>query len=132
LKQFTKANENVLKTFKLSQNYDLPVVGKEKQPTTLLELCQWGNRDYYNASIAFKLLLDELYLNTQVKMVFAVDDYNFLKDYSYFHMGDLNKFLENDNKPKRVHASEYVLTRGLNRILHQNSVCAIHFFKLTN
>lgn len=64
MKAFTKANAEVLQKMKLIENYNLPLGPKETQPTTLYELCQWGNRDYYQASIAFKILLDELYKNT--------------------------------------------------------------------
>lgn len=58
----------------------------------------------------------------RVPMVFAVDDYNFFKDYTHYSIGDLERFHENDYKPKKIHANEYVLTRGLDRILLQNAV----------
>jgi len=51
-------------------------------------------------------------------MLFAVDDYNFFNDISIFHFGDVNK-LEFE-LPKRIHSKQFVLVRGLDRILGAN------------
>jgi len=119
LRQFSKANSKILKKMKLSKSFNLPVELGEKQPTNLQELIQFGVVSEDNASIAFKLLMDELVVNNDVPMAFIVDDYNFFMDTTGFSYGNLAEF---DTKmPEPVHATQLTIVRGLNRLLLQNS-----------
>jgi hypothetical protein len=118
MKHFGKANSAFLKEMRLSKNYNLPIEIGEKQPTTLADLINYGVLSEENAAIAFKLLLDELYLNNDVPMLFAIDDYNFFLDYTNFTYGNLADF--DIKMPEKVHATQLTLVRGLNRILLQD------------
>ncbi|KAL0487261.1 hypothetical protein AKO1_001075 [Acrasis kona] len=117
LKQFTKTNADKLKTMKLSKDYDLPLENKEKQPVTLYDLCVWANNEYFNCMVGFKLLLDELLLDKNTKMLFAVDDYNYFDMPSFFTIGDMTRFTDHDYKPKSIHGREFVLFRALARVV---------------
>lgn len=130
VKGFCKANEEILKSMTLSQPYNITI--RDETPlNTLYDLCVFMVHSDDFVNVCFKILLDELYNNQTVPMLFAVDDYNFFNDYSGFHFGDISK-LDNDDTPKRVHSKQYVLVRGLDRILaanHPNKffVCADSF-----
>jgi hypothetical protein len=119
MRHFLKANNHFLTQMKLTKNYNLPVEVGEKQPATISELIQFGLQSEDNIEVAFKLLMDELFYNKEVPMVFAIDDYNFFNDYTYFHYGNLADF--DVKMPEKVHASKLTLMRGLNRILLENS-----------
>lgn len=53
-------------------------------------------------------------------MLFAVDDYNFFMDNTGFKFGNIYEFAT--TMPKKVHAREFVLVRGLNKLMLQNNV----------
>jgi hypothetical protein len=132
MKQFMKANEEILREMKLSKDYELPTITTQKvtnpdtfkgevkkNPTTLLELCQYGLYHSSYTLIAFKFLMDELNYNQSVPMVFVVDDYNFFNHFTVYSHGDIEDE-ELVDLPKKIHAKQYTLVRGLDRILAEN------------
>eukprot|EP01080_Neovahlkampfia_damariscottae_P006408 gene6408-10415_t len=123
LKQFKSGNETIIKEMKLSKDYKLPslTIGKDQyqNPTTIFELCQYGLAHPQYLLITFKFLMDELLANKTVPMVFAIDDYNFFDHFTPYSFGDIDDE-EATELPKKIHAKQYTLVRGLDRILLEN------------
>ncbi|KAF0973418.1 hypothetical protein FDP41_008122 [Naegleria fowleri] len=119
LKAFMSGNSEILKKMKLSRTFNLPLESGQKMPTTLYELCEYALLMESNISVIFKFVMDELINDKETPMLFAIDDYNFLHDYTYYHYGNLDDFTT--VPPQRVHAKNYTLVRALNRIIQQNA-----------
>jgi len=119
LKSFMTANDEILKRMPLSKAYSLPLESGQKLPTTLYELCDYALLMESNISVVFKFVLDELINDTTTPMLFAIDDYNFLHDYTFYQYGNLDDFAT--TVPQKIHAKNYTLVRALNRIISQNA-----------
>ncbi|EFC37215.1 predicted protein [Naegleria gruberi] len=119
LKAFMTANTEILKGMKLSREYTLPLESGQKVPTTLYELCDYALLSDGNISVVFKFVLDELINDKTTPMLFAIDDYNFLHDYTCYQYGNLDDFTT--TVPQKVHAKNYTLVRALSRIIQQNA-----------
>ncbi|KAL0489024.1 ribosomal protein mS29 [Acrasis kona] len=113
LRSFFASNKHLLKK--------MPTHGLLDNHSNLYELCEWGASSLENSTVAFKTVLDELYIDTSTKMVFAIDDYDALQDYSHFHLGELTHIDQTGYRLKHVHGKEYVLVEFLDRIMMQNS-----------
>ncbi|KAG2379127.1 hypothetical protein C9374_007765 [Naegleria lovaniensis] len=119
LKAFMSGNIEILKKMKLSRTFNFPLEPGQKMPTTLYELCEYALLIESNISVIFKFIMDELINDKETPMLFAIDDYNFLHDYTYYHYGNLDDFTT--TPPQRVHAKNYTLVRAINRIIQQNA-----------
>lgn len=117
MKAFRRGNSHILKTMKLHSDYKLPIPEEWGQAklVSLDDLMAWSCQNDQTATIGFKILLDELHLDKTQKMVFAIDDYNYSLGNTGFHFGNIENY--QTEKPKRVHARQLVLIRGLERIM---------------
>jgi hypothetical protein len=65
IKAFQLCNEHILKNMPLSKCYNLPLEAGQKQPETVWDLCQYAHQFFENNVVVLKLLLDELYYNSE-------------------------------------------------------------------
>ncbi|KAL9644432.1 hypothetical protein ABK040_013660 [Willaertia magna] len=130
LKGFMTSNKHLLLKMSLKKDYHLPLEAGQKAPSNLYELCDYALLSESNISVIFKFILDEIINEKKIPILIAIDDYNFLHDYTTYQYGNLDDFTT--SLPKKVHAKEYTLVRAINRMLQQNDENKLFIASNTN
>eukprot|EP01006_Ploeotia_vitrea_P065961 TRINITY_DN94100_c0_g1_i1.p1 TRINITY_DN94100_c0_g1~~TRINITY_DN94100_c0_g1_i1.p1 ORF type:complete len:416 (-),score=11.16 TRINITY_DN94100_c0_g1_i1:224-1471(-) len=111
-----RANQKILQTMPVQSSVVIPVLQDEKTPENLAELLAWGIKEYDRYGIGLKLFLDELRLNQDVPILFALDGWNFQlhRTEYYFDKPSMTRGWSGLNA---VPAWRLMLFRGLYQIL---------------